>query len=101
MFAGKQIHPFFSLWKVGTRHHETNEAESSCCLVQRKYKSTTIGPIHVFEKDQVHIINLAKQYAYNLKWLSSQFVASMVLNVSTFILLFNSAMVKLEFCYAG
>jgi len=55
MFAGKQIHPFFSSWKVGKKNQELTEAGGSCCSVDRRDKRITCGPIHVFETIQVWI----------------------------------------------
>ncbi|CAK7346989.1 unnamed protein product [Dovyalis caffra] len=52
MFAGKQMHPFFSSWNVSKRCNETTEVESDYCSVQRKDKRINIGPIHIFERDQ-------------------------------------------------
>ncbi|KAK4572862.1 hypothetical protein RGQ29_031029 [Quercus rubra] len=52
MFAGKQIHPFFSSWKAGKKNQEATEVEGSCCFVDLGDKSITCGPIHVFETTQ-------------------------------------------------
>ncbi|KAJ6352758.1 hypothetical protein OIU76_001889 [Salix suchowensis] len=52
LFAGKQIHPFFSTWKVSKRCNKTTEVESNYCSAKIKDKSINIGPIHVFERDQ-------------------------------------------------
>ncbi|KAJ6774244.1 CELL CYCLE CHECKPOINT PROTEIN RAD17 [Salix purpurea] len=52
LFAGKQIHPFFSTWKVSKRCNKTTEFESNYCSAKIKDKSINIGPIHVFERDQ-------------------------------------------------
>ncbi|XP_024451631.2 uncharacterized protein LOC7463160 isoform X5 [Populus trichocarpa] len=52
MFAGRQIHPFFSSWKVSKRCDETNAVESNHHLARRKAKGINIGPIHVFERGQ-------------------------------------------------
>ncbi|KAE8077443.1 hypothetical protein FH972_016008 [Carpinus fangiana] len=52
MFAGKQIHPFFSSWKVGKKNQELTEGDGSWCSVDRKDKRITCGPIHVFETTQ-------------------------------------------------
>lgn len=53
MFAGKQIHPFFSSWKVGKKNQEVTEADGGWYSVDRRYKQITCGPIHVFEMTQV------------------------------------------------
>lgn len=52
MFAGRQLHPFFSSWKVGKRCNETTDPENMGCLIEKKDKSITFGPIHVFERIQ-------------------------------------------------
>ncbi|KAM7253025.1 hypothetical protein ACFE04_025643 [Oxalis oulophora] len=53
MFAGKQVHPFFSLWKTGKKNVEVTEGENNNqCTLAREPRSTTIGPIHVFETIQ-------------------------------------------------
>ncbi|KAF9682615.1 hypothetical protein SADUNF_Sadunf05G0127300 [Salix dunnii] len=52
LFVGKQIHPFFSTWKVSKRCNKTTEVESNYCSAKIKDKSINIGPIHVFERDQ-------------------------------------------------
>ncbi|XP_039010889.1 uncharacterized protein LOC120139838 [Hibiscus syriacus] len=50
MFAGKQIHPFFTSRKVGKRSQETAEAGSNNCLLNISNKGIDIGPIHVYER---------------------------------------------------
>lgn len=57
LFAGKQIHPFFTSWKVSKRCNKTTESESNYCSAKIKDKNIDIGPIHVFERDQVCIIH--------------------------------------------
>ncbi|KAB5568603.1 hypothetical protein DKX38_002396 [Salix brachista] len=52
MFAGRQIHPFFSSWKVSKRCDETTDVKSNYHLAQRKAKGINTGPIHVFERGQ-------------------------------------------------
>ncbi|XP_065881912.1 uncharacterized protein [Euphorbia lathyris] len=44
VFGGKQIHPFFQLKNVSSRCDDKT--------TQRKSKSITVGPIHVFETEQ-------------------------------------------------
>ncbi|XP_059631837.1 uncharacterized protein LOC132274545 isoform X2 [Cornus florida] len=51
IFAGKQIHPFFSSWKMSRKNQEST-VENNWCSVERKEKSITFSPIHVFEKVQ-------------------------------------------------
>ncbi|XP_019430603.1 PREDICTED: uncharacterized protein LOC109337953 isoform X1 [Lupinus angustifolius] len=49
MYAGRQIHPFFSPLKSGKKSQKLSESERSLCTVKREDKRTTSGPIHVFE----------------------------------------------------
>lgn len=49
IFAGKQIHPFFSSWKAGKKDMETIELENNGCLDKRKEKNVELGPVHVFD----------------------------------------------------
>ncbi|KAF2291401.1 hypothetical protein GH714_023677 [Hevea brasiliensis] len=44
VFGGKQMHPFFLSQNVGKIGHKT--------AIERKPRSISIGPIHVFERDQ-------------------------------------------------
>lgn len=53
MFAGRQIHPFFSSWRSGKKCQEATEIEGNSCSSDRKSESITLGPIHVFEKSEV------------------------------------------------
>ncbi|KAK4758310.1 hypothetical protein SAY87_019611 [Trapa incisa] len=50
IFAGKQVHPFFSSWRLARKTGEVSEIEGGACLINGKKKDTTLGPIHVFEK---------------------------------------------------
>ncbi|XVF36894.1 hypothetical protein REPUB_Repub19eG0098200 [Reevesia pubescens] len=50
IFAGRQIHPFFSSQKVGKRSQETAEVWKNDCLLDGGNKGVNIGPIHVFER---------------------------------------------------
>ncbi|XP_030445181.1 uncharacterized protein LOC115667778 [Syzygium oleosum] len=52
MFAGRQIHPFFSSWRSGKKCQEATEIEGNSCSSDRKSESITLGPIHVFEKTE-------------------------------------------------
>ncbi|KAI9097944.1 hypothetical protein K1719_025715 [Acacia pycnantha] len=53
MFAGRQIHPFFSSWKVGKKPQELAESGQSLCAARRKYGEVlACAPIHVFENNQ-------------------------------------------------
>uniref|UniRef100_A0A5B7B8E5 AAA+ ATPase domain-containing protein n=1 Tax=Davidia involucrata TaxID=16924 RepID=A0A5B7B8E5_DAVIN len=58
IFAGRQIHPFFSSWKMGKRNQETDTVENKWCFVERKEKSITFSPIHVFEKARDDAVSL-------------------------------------------
>lgn len=58
MFAGKQIHPFFSSWKGGKKNQDMIEVDNIFCAVGRKDKSITIGPIHVFEKLEDEVVSI-------------------------------------------
>lgn len=49
MFGGKQIHPFFLSRNTSKIGQKTD--------IQIKSKSITVGPIHVFEREQVCIIS--------------------------------------------
>lgn len=53
MFAGRQIHPFFSSWKVEKKSRDS--AGSEGCLSDAKGESrrTIGGPIHVLEDTRV------------------------------------------------
>ncbi|XP_031390500.1 uncharacterized protein LOC116203005 isoform X2 [Punica granatum] len=52
MFAGRQIHPFFSSWKSGRKCEEVSEIDGSMCSSEGKNRDITLGPVHVFEKTQ-------------------------------------------------
>ncbi|PIA47356.1 hypothetical protein AQUCO_01400197v1 [Aquilegia coerulea] len=52
LFAGRQTHPFFSLWKMGKKTQGTSEAtelENKGFPMLHKGQSTKCCPIHVFE----------------------------------------------------
>lgn len=51
MFSGRKIHPFFSSCKVGKKNQETVDVDGWCPR-DKKNRSTSLGPIHVFEKVQ-------------------------------------------------
>ncbi|KNA24489.1 hypothetical protein SOVF_014870 isoform A [Spinacia oleracea] len=59
IFAGKQIHPFFSSWKAGKKDLETTEVENNGCLEKTKERNVELGPVHVFDtaKDTYDIID--------------------------------------------
>ncbi|KAK7275661.1 hypothetical protein RIF29_16782 [Crotalaria pallida] len=58
MYAGRQIHPFFSPWKAGKKSQELADSERSLCTVKREDKRITSGPIHVFENIQDENLSL-------------------------------------------
>nr|XP_027089811.1 uncharacterized protein LOC113710932 isoform X2 [Coffea arabica] len=49
LFAGKQIHPFFSLHKASKRNQEIIDLEDPCCSSERKDANLSFNPIHVFD----------------------------------------------------
>ncbi|XP_074263579.1 uncharacterized protein LOC141586296 isoform X2 [Silene latifolia] len=55
IFAGKQIHPFFSSFKAGKKDQEIIELESEECLDKRKERRAEFNPIHVFEDDKDNV----------------------------------------------
>ncbi|KAK9743391.1 hypothetical protein RND81_03G236100 [Saponaria officinalis] len=55
IFAGKQIHPFFSSWKAGKKDQEIIEVESYGCLDKWKERDADFNPIHVFEDDKDNV----------------------------------------------
>ncbi|KAA8538484.1 hypothetical protein F0562_028145 [Nyssa sinensis] len=58
IFSGRQIHPFFSSWKMGKRSQEPATVENNWCSDGRKDNSITFSPIHVFEKVQDDAVSL-------------------------------------------
>jgi hypothetical protein len=53
MFAGRQIHPFFSSWKVEKKSRESADSECSLSDAKKENGRTICGPIHVFEDSRV------------------------------------------------
>ncbi|KAK2442206.1 P-loop containing nucleoside triphosphate hydrolase superfamily protein [Trifolium repens] len=49
MFAGRQVHPFFSSCKAGKKVQELSEPGSDAFKAKSGNESITCGPIHVFE----------------------------------------------------
>uniref|UniRef100_A0A7N0ZV90 AAA+ ATPase domain-containing protein n=1 Tax=Kalanchoe fedtschenkoi TaxID=63787 RepID=A0A7N0ZV90_KALFE len=49
IFAGKQIHPFFSSRKTSKIIRETIKADAGCCTFDKNDSSESFCPIHVFE----------------------------------------------------
>ncbi|CAK9154618.1 unnamed protein product [Ilex paraguariensis] len=56
IFVGKQVHPFFSSWKMCKRNHEI--ADAKLCSIEKKNKRVTFSPIHVFEKVEDDVVSL-------------------------------------------
>jgi hypothetical protein len=53
MFAGRQVHPFFSSCKAGKKVQELSEPGSDAFKAKSGNESITCGPIHVFENIKV------------------------------------------------
>ncbi|KAK4429658.1 ATPase family AAA domain-containing protein 5 [Sesamum alatum] len=49
IFAGRQIHPFFTSWKAGKTSQDLTDSESKLSSFERKDKGITFNPIHVLE----------------------------------------------------
>ncbi|XVE60338.1 hypothetical protein DITRI_Ditri05aG0121100 [Diplodiscus trichospermus] len=64
MFAGRQIHPFFSSRTAGKRIQETDEVGQNGCLLDRNNNGVNIGPIHVFERTQDDVVLDWKNWAF-------------------------------------
>ncbi|MED6197474.1 hypothetical protein PIB30_056781 [Stylosanthes scabra] len=52
MYAGRQIHPFFSSWKLGKKSQELNKTEPTLCTDRTEDRRKFSGPVHVFENCQ-------------------------------------------------
>ncbi|CAM8942756.1 unnamed protein product [Rhodiola kirilowii] len=52
IFAGKQVHPFFSSRKSSKVTQGTTDAEASSCARDKNNSSQSLGPIHVFDSAQ-------------------------------------------------
>ncbi|XP_022140030.1 uncharacterized protein LOC111010770 isoform X2 [Momordica charantia] len=50
MFAGRQIHPFFSSLKAGRKSQEATQSVERGCTVERKESGTDCNPIHVYDR---------------------------------------------------
>ncbi|KAK1386884.1 putative P-loop containing nucleoside triphosphate hydrolases superfamily protein [Heracleum sosnowskyi] len=50
IYGGKQIHPFFSSRKMVKRNQEEADGENNWSSLDKKDKSITLRPIHVFEQ---------------------------------------------------
>ncbi|XP_019182102.1 PREDICTED: uncharacterized protein LOC109177240 [Ipomoea nil] len=49
IYAGKEIHPFFSSWKIGKRKNEAINLEKKWSTSEKEEKTLTLVPIHVLE----------------------------------------------------
>ncbi|CAA2949361.1 Hypothetical predicted protein [Olea europaea subsp. europaea] len=56
IFAGRQIHPFFTSRKVGKTCQEPNDMENA--WLERKEKEIAFSPIHVFENVEDNEVNM-------------------------------------------
>nr|GEV00534.1 P-loop containing nucleoside triphosphate hydrolases superfamily protein [Tanacetum cinerariifolium] len=52
IFAGKQIHPFFSSRKFGKKNTENTVTENNWCHVERKGGNNDFSPVHIFERNE-------------------------------------------------
>ncbi|GMH21840.1 hypothetical protein Nepgr_023683 [Nepenthes gracilis] len=66
IFAGRQLHPFFSTWKAGKKNQEVINGKSNWPL-SKKDKDIRFGPIHVFEnvKDDLGSIDWSNWTFYD------------------------------------
>ncbi|TYG63754.1 hypothetical protein ES288_D06G055300v1 [Gossypium darwinii] len=64
MFAGRQIHPFFTSWKAGKRSQETAEVGKDGALLDISNERINIGPIHVFERTQDDLVLDWKDWSF-------------------------------------
>ncbi|KAM7256516.1 hypothetical protein ACFE04_012257 [Oxalis oulophora] len=59
MFAGKQLHPFFSSWKAGKKIPEVvNGDETSQGTLQTETTSTRLAPVHISDKTMGELVSL-------------------------------------------
>ncbi|KAM0017269.1 putative checkpoint protein Rad17/Rad24 [Helianthus debilis subsp. tardiflorus] len=56
IFAGKQIHPFFSFRKAGKKNPETTSTENKWC--DRKESNNDFSPLHVFDKSKAETFSV-------------------------------------------
>ncbi|MED6136964.1 hypothetical protein PIB30_060643 [Stylosanthes scabra] len=49
MYSGRQIHPFFSSWKLGKKSQELNKTEPTLSTDRTEDRRKFSGPVHVFE----------------------------------------------------
>ncbi|XP_073315237.1 uncharacterized protein [Primulina huaijiensis] len=56
IFAGKQVHPFFTSWKSGKNNQDLTGSDSKWSFFEKKEKGVIFNPIHVFENvEEDHI----------------------------------------------
>lgn len=53
LFAGRQVHPFFSSCKAGKKVQELSESGGDLFKAKSGDEKITCGPIHVFENIKV------------------------------------------------
>ncbi|KAK1416701.1 hypothetical protein QVD17_25817 [Tagetes erecta] len=58
IFAGKQIHPFFSFRKTGKKNLDSNGTENKWSHAERKECNSDFSPVHVFEKSQAETFSV-------------------------------------------
>ncbi|WCJ44632.1 P-loop containing nucleoside triphosphate hydrolases superfamily protein [Euphorbia peplus] len=86
VFGGKQIHPFFQIKNSSSRCDDKT--------IQRKAKSNTLGPIHVFESEQDDAVSLDWR---NWKFNEEPFKKSIHTKGSAFSSIFECSVKALEF----
>ncbi|GAB2283416.1 hypothetical protein Dimus_017931 [Dionaea muscipula] len=59
LFAGRQVHPLFSQWKVGKSNPKNYDPESNCGMTIAKDKHFKFGPIDVLEDIKMASVGLA------------------------------------------
>nr|XP_043626638.1 uncharacterized protein LOC122598097 [Erigeron canadensis] len=52
IFAGKQVHPFFSSWKTSKKNSESTGTANKCFYAERNESNTDFSPVHIFEDVQ-------------------------------------------------
>lgn len=92
LYGGRQIHPFFSSRKTVKSTQERTDEESNWSPVNKKGKSFTFSPIHVFEQVKVWCIEFPMQ-----KWL---FVYNGILSYIGILSFIIIEIIRL-FCFIG
>ncbi|CAH9136284.1 unnamed protein product [Cuscuta epithymum] len=62
IYAGKEIHPFFSSWKIGKRKSEGGNLERTWCSSDKEETNLTLVPIHVLQTVEEDDITLDWQH---------------------------------------